>query len=109
MQKVNRNSVDDGATRCSKTSVLALAQRTHTFSALASCFKLRSRVCRTYGLGLLIAAGLGLAPSGVLAGGPAYEFHVVAYLGDAAPGGGVFTNDFEPTALNNRGQLAFTA
>ena len=109
MQKVNLNSVDDGATRRSKTSQRALAQTIHRQRALASCFKLRSRVCRTCGLGLLTAVGLGLAPSGVLAAGPAYEFHVVAYLGDAAPGGGVFNNDFEPTALNNRGQLAFTA
>ena len=38
-----------------------------------------------------------------------YQVHVVCYLGDPAPGGGVFANDFEPTALNNRGQLAFTA
>jgi len=109
MQKVNLNSVDDGATRRSNTSVLALAGKNHTLSALASCFKLRSRVCQTYGLGLLTAVGLGLAPNGALAAGPADEFHVVAYVGDAAPGGGVFTNDFEPTALNNRGQLAFTA
>src|SRR5438034_7979917 len=58
---------------------------------------------------LLTATCLALTSSGLFAAGPKYEFQVVTYLGDAAPGGGVFTNDFEPSALNNRGELLFTA
>ena len=56
---------------------------------------------------MLIAFGLSLAPNGLIANGPPYQLQVVAYEGDAAPGGGFFTNRFKPTALNNRGQLAF--
>src|SRR5437016_6307698 len=52
---------------------------------------------------------LAAAPDNVLAADPAYAFRVVTTLGDPAPGGGAFTADFEPSALNNRGQLAFTA
>ena len=33
----------------------------------------------------------------------------MTFIGSPAPGGGAFVNDFEPTRLNNRGQLAFTA
>ncbi len=38
-----------------------------------------------------------------------YEFAVVAFLGDPAPGGGFFTNDFEPRGINSRGEVAFHA
>lgn len=38
-----------------------------------------------------------------------YTFTPIAYLGDAAPGGGSFIFDFEPSAINNRGEVAFTA
>lgn len=38
-----------------------------------------------------------------------YGFQAVGYLGDRAPGGGNLTHtfDWEPGALNNRGQMAF--
>src|SRR6266700_9792 len=52
---------------------------------------------------------LAAGPSSSFADDHAYTFRVVATIGDPAPGGGTFTNDFEPTALNNRGELAFTA
>jgi hypothetical protein len=38
-----------------------------------------------------------------------YRFTSIASLGDPAPGGGVFTFDFEPSAVNNAGEVAFTA
>jgi len=60
-------------------------------------------------LGLAGLISLAAAPSSSFAANPAYTFKVVATLGDSAPGGGAFTTDFEPSALNNRGQLAFTA
>jgi hypothetical protein len=60
-------------------------------------------------LSLLAAVALGLATSGMATAAPPYDLHVVAWLGGPAPAGGAFTNDFEPTALNNRGQLVFTA
>ncbi len=60
-------------------------------------------------LGLAGLISLAAAPSSSFAADPAYTFRVVATIGDPAPGGGAFTNDFEPSALNNRGELAFTA
>src|SRR5438067_6488583 len=38
-----------------------------------------------------------------------YRFAPIAFLGDPAPGGGQFTFDFEPSAVNDRGEVAFTA
>jgi hypothetical protein len=38
-----------------------------------------------------------------------YDFTPIAFLGDPAPGGGTFINDFEPSAINNRGEVPFTA
>src|SRR6478736_2260804 len=38
-----------------------------------------------------------------------YRFRVAAVLGDPEPGGGTFINDFEPSAFNNAGKVAFTA
>src|SRR5262249_28242810 len=52
-------------------------------------------------LGLLF-----VAPGTARAAG--YTFKAVAVIGDPAPGGSKFTNDFEPSRLNNRGDLAFT-
>src|SRR5258708_40004127 len=60
-------------------------------------------------LALLAAIGLATAPHSACAADPSYTFRVVTTIGSPAPGGGAFTNDFEPSALNNRGQLAFTA
>jgi hypothetical protein len=46
----------------------------------------------------------------LLSGGPsAFSYHALAKLGDPAPGGGQFINDFEPTAINERGQVGFLA
>src|SRR2546423_1412027 len=42
-------------------------------------------------------------------GAHAYSLAPVAFLGDAAPGGGQFANDFEPSAVANGGTVAFTA
>jgi hypothetical protein len=41
--------------------------------------------------------------------GSAFAFTPLAFLGDAAPGGGAFSNDFEPYGVNNRGELSFGA
>lgn len=38
-----------------------------------------------------------------------YTFTPIAYLGNAAPGGGSFIVDFEPSAVNDSGEVAFTA
>ncbi len=38
-----------------------------------------------------------------------YDYRPIAFLGNPAPGGGIFTFDFEPSAINNRGEVAFTA
>ena len=60
-------------------------------------------------LALFAAIGLATAPRSACAADPPYTFKVVTTIGSSAPGGGAFVNDFEPTGLNNRGQLAFTA
>lgn len=59
------------------------------------------------GLGGLIV--IAAAPNRLAAADPAYTFEVITAIGRAAPGGGAFVSDFEPSGLNNRGQLAFTA
>src|SRR5207248_7679443 len=56
----------------------------------------------------VVALTLALVPV-ALAGLAGYSFTPIAFLGDPAPGGGNFINDFEPTAINNRGEVAFTA
>jgi hypothetical protein len=38
-----------------------------------------------------------------------YSFTTIAFLDNPAPGGGTFTFDFEPSAINNRGEIPFTA
>jgi hypothetical protein len=38
-----------------------------------------------------------------------YSFKTIAFLDNPAPGGGNFTFDFEPSAINNRGEVGFTA
>jgi hypothetical protein len=48
-------------------------------------------------------------PNCAFAAERAYRFEVITAIGSAAPGGGAFVSDFEPSALNNRGQLAFTS
>src|SRR2546426_2978706 len=60
-------------------------------------------------LSLVTIISIAAAPRRSLAGPAGYSFQAIAYLGDDAPGGGKFVSDFEPTRLNNRGQVAFTA
>jgi len=52
---------------------------------------------------------IGTAAHDVCAAPSGYIFTPIAYLGNAAPGGGMFVNDFEPGGLNNRGDMAFGA
>jgi len=52
---------------------------------------------------------IGMAAHDVSAAPSGYVFTPIAYLGNAAPGGGTFVNDFEPGGLNNRGDMAFGA
>jgi hypothetical protein len=63
------------------------------------------------GIALLLVAGLAaIKPHDVQAKPPAYIFTKIAtLLGEAAPGGGPFVNDFEPGGLNNQGDMAFGA
>src|SRR5437667_373038 len=60
-------------------------------------------------LGLAGLVSLATTPGSSFAADSAYTFKVVTTIGSPAPGGGAFVSDFEPTALNNHGQLAFTA
>src|SRR5262245_26964655 len=62
------------------------------------------------GIALLLAAGLGgIKPRDAQAKPPGYTFTLIAALGDPAPGGGTFVNDFEPGGLNSQGDMAFGA
>jgi len=58
---------------------------------------------------LLTAVLMGAKPSEAQAQADGYSFTPIVFLGDPAPGGGNFTSDFEPSAINNRGEMAFTA
>jgi hypothetical protein len=85
--------------------VLRVAARTRGRGAFA-----RLRL----GIGLPLAAIAILlvrtAPAGAVALHPGvYNLHPVAFLGDAAPGGGTFVTDFEPSAINSQGEIGFTA
>jgi hypothetical protein len=58
----------------------------------------------------IVALLLAVALVPVALGDPsAYSFATIAFFEDLAPGGGNFTFDFEPTAINNRGEVPFTA
>src|SRR5439155_5704443 len=72
----------------------------------------RSRIRRLFprlSLGLVAAIAVGTAAPRAIGGDRPYHFQAVRYIGDPAPGGGALVNDFEISALNNRGELAFTA
>jgi hypothetical protein len=56
----------------------------------------------------ILALALALVPV-ALAGLAGYSFTPIAFLDNPAPGGGNFTFDFEPSAINNRGEVGFTA
>lgn len=58
----------------------------------------------------MLVAGAAIALLSVAASAQkSYSFAPVAYLTAPAPGGATFIDDFEPSGLNNRGDLAFTA
>src|SRR5438105_3476903 len=59
-------------------------------------------------LSLATIISIAAAPDRSLAGPAGYSFQAIASLGSPAPNG-AFVSDFEPTRLNNRGQIAFTA
>ena len=60
-------------------------------------------------LALLLAGALiGTVPRATQAKPAGYAFTQIAALDDPAPGGGDFTFDFEPSGINNRGEVAFT-
>jgi hypothetical protein len=62
------------------------------------------------GVPLLIAAALvGAKAQGVSPQSEGYSFTKIASLGDAAPTGGTFVNDFETGGLNSSGDMAFGA
>src|SRR5947208_10845801 len=56
----------------------------------------------------IAALALALVPV-ALAGLAGYSFTPIAFLDNPAPGGANFTFDFEPSAINNRGEVGFTA
>src|SRR5207248_3393153 len=56
----------------------------------------------------IAALALALVPV-ALAGLAGYSFTPIAFLDNPAPSGGNFTFDFEPSAINNRGEVGFTA
>jgi hypothetical protein len=62
------------------------------------------------GIASLLAIGLvGTTPGYVRAEPNGYVFAAIRFLGDQAPKGGTFVNDFEPGGLNNPGDMAFGA
>jgi hypothetical protein len=60
-------------------------------------------------LAIVACAAGAAAASASEAAASAYSFTPIASLGDPAPGGGAFTFDFEPSAVNGRGDVAFVA
>src|SRR5712691_2719201 len=57
---------------------------------------------------LLTGALIGTVPRATQAKPVGYAFTPIAFLEDPAPGGGKFTFDFEPSGINDRGEVAFT-
>jgi hypothetical protein len=55
-----------------------------------------------------LAGIMGAKRHSALAKPSAYNFTPIAFLDDPAPGGGNFTFDFEPSAINNRDEVPFT-
>jgi len=54
---------------------------------------------------LTVLSTEGLIGTGAFAKPAGYDFKLVAALGDPLPGGLSFINDFEPGAINNRGDI----
>ena len=57
---------------------------------------------------VLILLGIAI-PTTTAQARKSYEFTAIAFVGDPAPGGDFFTNDFEPYGINNRGDVLFVA
>ncbi len=57
----------------------------------------------------LILALVASTPRAALAQPPRFVFTALAFLGDPAPGGGSFTNDFEPGRISATGEVSFVA
>jgi hypothetical protein len=83
--------------------------KTSVINSFRSLGSKAPKACHVLSLALCTLITSALMAGGVLAADPAYTFKAVTYIGNPAPGGGAFTNDFEPTKLNNAGVLAFTA
>ena len=65
---------------------------------------------RKNGFPWMLAAAIMLSGSETaLANPPGYSFARIAVLGDSTPGGGTFVNDFEPSSIQNNGDIAFVA
>ena len=70
----------------------------------------RKAVLAKFGVCVLIVNLLAATAPGIaLAQPPGYNFTHIATLGDSAPGGGKFINDFEPWSINSSGDMAFAA
>ena len=70
----------------------------------------RKAVVAKFGVCVLIVNLLAATAPGIaLAQPPEYNFTHIATLGDSAPGGGKFINDFEPWSINSSGDMAFAA
>src|ERR1041385_5703193 len=107
LRKQIKPLTESGATRPSRKKTQMKNPATdRRGTSVAQHFKPRPPIL-VFGLAGLIS--LAAVPSISLAADHAYKYEVVATVGSAAPGGGAFVSDFEPTALNNHGQIIFTA
>jgi hypothetical protein len=64
------------------------------------------RLVAIVGVALLVIV-VGSGSSDVLAGPQGYEFTSLVFLGEPAPGGGVFLESFESNVINNRADILF--
>jgi len=70
----------------------------------------RRTVGTAFGVALVVVGLLAdSTPRVTLAQPNGFDITLIATLGEPAPGGGNFTFDFEPSGVNSRGDVAFTA
>ena len=69
----------------------------------------RQNIVAAVGVALMAAGLTGTIPGEALADGSGYTFKKLATIPGPAPGGGMFTFDFEPYAINAGGNVAFVA